>query len=118
MKHEAIYANGTIAPDNSAIWWYPNGNRASLLVINDDFNMVKGTIWYKSGQILFHFEDNDYYWWTEAGKIDRKGSLIDSSWSLPVWSYRGRFIGSRQRTKPDNRIWIENWVLFNNDYIL
>ena len=115
LQHEAIYANGTIAPDNSAIWWYPNGNRASLLVIDDDFNMVKGTIWYKSGQILFHFEDNDYYWWNEDGKIDRKGSLIDSSWSLPVWSYRGRFIGSCQQTKSENRFWIENWVLFNND---
>jgi len=115
LRHEAMYVNGTIAPDNSAIWWYPNGNRASLLVIDDDFNMVQGTIWYESGQIQFHFEDDDYYWWNEAGRIDRKGSLIDSSWSLPVWSYRGRFIGTRQLTQLENRFWIEKWVLFNND---
>ena len=115
LRHEAIYTNGTIAPYNSAIWWYPNGNRASLLVIDDDFNMVQGTIWYESGQIQFHFEDDDYYWWNEAGRIDRKGTLIDSSWSLPVWSYRGRFIGTRQLTQIENRFWIEKWVLFNND---
>ena len=115
LRHEAMYVNGTIAPDNSAIWWYPNGNRTSLLVIDDDFNMVQGTIWYESGQIQFHFEDDDYYWWNEAGRIDRKGSLIDSSWSLPVWSYRGRFIGTRQLTQLENRFWIEKWVLFNND---
>ena len=115
LRHEAIYTNGTIAPDHSAIWWYPNGNRASLLVIDDDFNMVQGTIWYESGQIRFHFEDSDYYWWNEAGRIDRRGSLIDSSWSLPVWSYRGRFIGTRQLTQLENRFWIEKWVLFNND---
>ena len=115
LRHEAIYTNGTIAPYNSAIWWYPNGNRASLLVIDDDFNMVQGTIWYESGQIQFHFEDDDYYWWNEAGRIDRKGSLIDSSWSLPVWSYRGRFIGTRQLTQLENRFWIEKWVLFDND---
>ena len=115
LLHEAIYTNGTIAPDHSAIWWYPNGNRASLLVIDDDFNMVQGTIWYESGQIQFHFEDSDYYWWNEAGRIDRSGSLIDSSWSLPVWSYRGRFIGTRQLTQLENRFWIEKWVLFNND---
>ena len=115
LRHEAIYTNGTIAPDHSAIWWYPNGNRASLLVIDDDFNMVQGTIWYESGQIQFHFEDSDYYWWNEAGRIDRRGSLIDSSWSLPVWSYRGRFIGTRQLTQLENRFWIEKWVLFNND---
>ena len=115
LRHEAIYTNGTIAPYNSAIWWYPNGNRASLLVIDDDFNMVQGTIWYESGQIQFHFEDDDYYWWNEAGRIDRKGTLIDSSWSLPVWSYRGRFIGTRQLTQLENRFWIEKWVLFDND---
>ena len=115
LRHEAIYTNGTIAPDHSAIWWYPNGNRASLLVIDDDFNMVQGTIWYESGQIQFYFEDSDYYWWNEAGRIDRRGSLIDSSWSLPVWSYRGRFIGTRQLTQLENRFWIEKWVLFNND---
>jgi len=115
LRHEAIYTNGTIAPDHSAIWWYPNGNRASLLVIDDDFNMVQGTIWYESGQIQFHFEASDYYWWNEAGRIDRRGSLIDSSWSLPVWSYRGRFIGTRQLTQLENRFWIEKWVLFNND---
>ena len=115
LRHEAIYTNGTIAPDHSAIWWHPNGNRASLLVIDDDFNMVQGTIWYESGQIQFHFEDSDYYWWNEAGRIDRRGSLIDSSWSLPVWSYRGRFIGTRQLTQLENRFWIEKWVLFNND---
>ena len=115
LRHEAIYTNGTIAPDHSAIWWYPNDNRASLLVIDDDFNMVQGTIWYESGQIQFHFEDSDYYWWNEAGRIDRRGSLIDSSWSLPVWSYRGRFIGTRQLTQLENRFWIEKWVLFNND---
>ena len=115
LRHEAIYTNGTIAPYNSAIWWYPNGNRASLLVIDDDFNMVQGTIWYESGQIQFHFEDDDYYWWNEAGRIDSRGSLIDSSWSLPVWSYRGRFIGTRQLTQLENRFWIEKWVLFDND---
>ena len=115
LRHEAMYVNGTIAPDNSAIWWYPNGNRTSLLVIDDDFNMVQGTIWYESGQIQFHFEDDDYYWWNEAGRIDRKGTLIDSSWSLPVWSYRGRFIGTRQLTQLENRFWIEKWVLFDND---
>ena len=115
LRHEAIYKNGIIAPYNSAIWWHPNGNRASLLVIDDDFNMVQGTIWYESGQIQFHFEDSDYYWWNEAGLIDSRGSLIDSSWSLPVWSYRGRFIGIRQLTKLENRFWIEKWVLFNND---
>jgi len=115
LRHEAIYTNGTIAPYNSAIWWHANGNRASLLVIDDDFNMVQGTIWYESGQIQFHFEDSDYYWWNEAGKIDSRGSLIDSSWSLPVWSYRGRFIGTRQLTQHENRFWIEKWVLFNND---
>jgi len=115
LRHEAIYTNGTIAPDHSAIWWYPNGNRASLLVIDDDFNMVQGAIWYESGQIQFHFEDSNYYWWNEAGRIDRRGSLIDSSWSLPVWSYRGRFIGTRQLTQLENRFWIEKWVLFNND---
>ena len=115
LRHEAIYTNGTIAPYNSAIWWYPNGNRTSLLVIDDDFNMVQGTIWYESGQIQFHFEDDDYYWWNEAGRIDRKGTLIDSSWSLPVWSYRGRFIGTRQLTQLENRFWIEKWVLFDND---
>ena len=115
LRHEAIYTNGTIAPYNSAIWWYPNGNRASLLVIDDDFNMVQGTIWYESGQIQFHFEDDDYYWWNDAGRIDRKGTLIDSSWSLPVWSYRGRFIGTRQLTQLENRFWIEKWVLFDND---
>ena len=115
LRHEAIYTNGTIAPYNSAIWWYPNGNRASLLVIDDDFKMVQGTIWYESGQIQFHFEDDDYYWWNEAGRIDRKGTLIDSSWSLPVWSYRGRFIGTRQLTQLENRFWIEKWVLFDND---
>ena len=42
LLHEAIYTNGTISPHNSAIWWYPNGNRASLLIIDDDFNMVQG----------------------------------------------------------------------------
>ncbi|MEE3149431.1 MAG: hypothetical protein VX284_00465 [Candidatus Neomarinimicrobiota bacterium] len=115
LRHEAIYTNGTIAPYNSAIWWYPNGNRASLLVIDDDFNMVQGTIWYESGQIQFHFEDDDYYWWNEAGRIYRKGTLIDSSWSLPVWSYRGRFIGTRHLTQLENRFWIEKWVLFDND---
>ena len=115
LRHEAIYTNGTIAPYNSAIWWYPNGNRASLLVIDDDFNMVQGTIWYESGQIQFHFEDDDYYWWNDAGRINRKGTLIDSSWSLPVWSYRGRFIGTRHLTQLENRFWIEKWVLFDND---
>ena len=115
LRHEAIYANGTIAPYNSAIWWHPNGNRASLLVIDDDFNMIQGTIWYESGQIQFHFEDDDYFWWIEAGRIDRKGTLIDSSWSLPVWSYRGRFIGTRHLTQLENRFWIEKWVLFDND---
>ena len=115
LRHEAIYTNGAIAPYNSAIWWFPNGNRASLLVIDNDFNMVQGTIWYESGQIQFHFEDNDYYWWNEAGRIDSRGSLIDSSWSLPVWSYRGRFIGTRQLTQLENRFWIEKWVLFNHD---
>tara|TARA_B100000586_G_scaffold125299_1_gene90510 strand:+ start:87 stop:1223 length:1137 start_codon:yes stop_codon:yes gene_type:complete len=115
LQHEAIYTNGTIAPYNSAIWWHSNGNRSSLLVIDDEFNMVQGTIWYESGQIQFHFEDNDYYWWNEAGRINRRGSLIDSSWSLPVWSYRGRFIGTRELTHLENRFWIEKWVLFNDD---
>ena len=115
LQHEAIYTNGTIAPYNSAIWWHSNGNRSSLLVIDDEFNMVQGTIWYESGQIQFHFEDNDYYWWNEAGRINRRGSMIDSSWSLPVWSYRGRFIGTRELTHLENRFWIEKWVLFNDD---
>ena len=111
--NEGNYKDGR--EDSLHRWWYPNGNRASLLVIDDDFKMVQGTIWYESGQIQFHFEDSDYYWWNEAGRIDRRGSLIDSSWSLPVWSYRGRFIGTRQLTQLENRFWIEKWVLFNND---
>ena len=116
LKHEAIYSKGFLDPHRSVIWWHSNGNRSSQLVINDSLKMIQGNIWHDNGQIRFHFEDNNYYWWNRDGKIEYKGNLNDTTLVLPVWSSNGRFIGTRKLISKSKPLWIEEWTLFNNKY--
>ena len=116
LKHEAIYSKGGLESNNSVIWWHSNSNRSSQLIIDDSFKMIQGNIWYDNGQIRFHFEDNNYYWWDRNGIIEYKGNLNDTTFVLPVWSNNGRFIGIRKLISQSMPLWIEGWTLFNNKY--
>ena len=116
LKHEAIYSKGGLESYNSVIWWHSNSNRSSQLIIDDSFKMIQGNIWYDNGQIRFHFEDNNYYWWDRNGIIEHKGNLNDTTFVLPVWSNKGRFIGIRKLISQSMPLWIESWTLFNNKY--
>ena len=113
LMHEAIYSKGALEPYNSVIWWHSNGNRLSQLVVDNSLKMYQGNIWYDNGQIRFHFEDNNYYWWDRNGIIEYKGNLNDTTFVLPVWSNNGRFIGIRKLISQSTPLWIEGWTLFN-----
>jgi len=116
LMHEAIYSNGNIKPNNSVIWWHSNGNRLSQLIVNNKLKMRQGNIWYNDGQIRFHFEENNYYWWSRDGKLESKGGLNDTSYVLPIWSNNGKFIGIRKLINKSTPLWLEEWTLFNVNY--
>lgn len=116
LMHEAIYSKGVLDPYNSVIWWHSNGNRLSQLIINENLKMTQGNIWYDNGQIRFHFEDNNYYWWDRNGVLEDKGNLNDTSYVLPSWSNNGRFIGIRKLINKSIPLWLEEWTLFNYNY--
>ena len=116
LMHEAIYSKGGLDPYNSVIWWHSNGNRLSQLIVNENMKMTQGNIWYDNGQIRFHFEDNNYYWWDRNGILEDNGDLNDTSYTLPAWSNNGRFIGVRKLIDKSIPLWIEEWTLFNYNY--
>ena len=116
LMHEAIYSKGVLEPHNSVIWWHSNGNRLSQLVVDNSLKMYQGNIWYDNGQIRFHFEENNYYWWDREGGLKAKGNLNDTSYVLPVWSNSGRFVGTRRLIKKSKPLWVEEWTLFDNVY--
>ena len=116
LMHEAIYSKGVLEPHNSVIWWHSNGNRLSQLVVDNSLKMHQGNIWYDNGQIRFHFEENNYYWWDREGGLKAKGNLNDTSYVLPVWSNSGRFVGTRRLIKKSKPLWVEEWTLFDNAY--
>ena len=116
LMHEAIYSKGVLEPHNSVIWWHSNGNRLSQLMVDNSLKMYQGNIWYDNGQIRFHFEENNYYWWDREGALKAKGNLNDTSYVLPVWSNSGRFVGTRRLIKKSKPLWVEEWTLFDNVY--
>ncbi len=116
LMHEAIYSKGGLDPYNSVIWWHSNGNRLSQLIVNENMKMTQGNIWYDNGQIRFHFEDNNYYWWDRNGVLEDNGDLNDTSYILPLWSNNGRFIGIHKLIDKSIPLWIEEWTLFNYNY--
>ena len=113
LMHEAIYSKGDLKPNNSVIWWHSNGNRLSQLIINNKLEMNQGNIWYDNGQIRFHFEENNYYWWSRDGALESKGNLNDTSYTLPIWSNNGKFIGIRKLINKSTPLWLEEWTFFN-----
>ena len=116
LMHEAIYTNGVLNPNNSVIWWHSNGSRLSQLIVNDKLKMNQGNIWYDDGQIRFHFEENNYYWWNRDGVLESKGNLNDTSYVLPIWSNNGKFIGIRKLFNKSTPLWLEEWTLFDFNY--
>jgi len=116
LKHEAIYSNGALDPFSSVIWWHPEGERLSQLIINDSLKMINGNIWRENGELRFHFENNNYYWWDKNGSLEFKGSLNDTSFILPIWSNNGRFIGTRKLISKSIPLLIEEWTLFDKNY--
>ncbi len=113
-KFEGLFENRKLVEGSPVLWWYHNGQVQSRVLFNDNLQILSTDIWYETGQKQFSFFNENYTWWDENGEIVMTGNLNDDIIELPILSNTGKFIGIRSSQGIQSRMWIENWVLFNN----